>query len=183
MIICPSCHNEIPSDSIFCDQCGTHLKECPQCHQIVISNFCSKCGKPTFERKENNESVEIKNQNNNPQNDTKTAVDNKTNQETEIIITAPTLKLQHEGITLNISDGDILGRTTGAHVVALSGFRVISSKHAKIELKNKEWFITDLHSTNHTFLNGHIIDSDKPSQINDSDIITLANVDFNVIIK
>ena len=44
---CPTCGNEIPSNSKFCNNCGAKLnKVCPSCGSENESdaNYCFKCG-------------------------------------------------------------------------------------------------------------------------------------------
>ena len=47
---CPNCGNMAPEGSLFCNQCGTPLKQevqCPSCGEMIPANsvFCPKCGK------------------------------------------------------------------------------------------------------------------------------------------
>lgn len=44
---CPSCHNVVGPNDVFCSQCGTSLQSrCPQCQVSVLPNdrFCPQCG-------------------------------------------------------------------------------------------------------------------------------------------
>jgi pSer/pThr/pTyr-binding forkhead associated (FHA) protein len=75
-------------------------------------------------------------------------------------------------------DGDILGRATGPHVGRLGAFPVISSSHAKITRQGAGWFITDLKSTNGTYLNGARLEPNVPARIKQNDVLILANVTF-----
>lgn len=183
-MICPNetCKKEIPDNSVFCDQCGCRLRECPDCYAVLHTPFCSKCGKPTIERKwteptlaEEKNSVK------------KTSVDVANNTEdatqTLIITKAPTLKLQHDDLILDIKSGDVLGRTTGTHAGTLGDFKVISSRHAELRLNDNKWIITDLSSTNGTFINNQKLKPNSGYEINDGDLITLANVNFTAQIN
>ncbi len=44
MIQCPECRSMIPDDSAFCDQCGKELKWCPECGRPKRGAECPVCG-------------------------------------------------------------------------------------------------------------------------------------------
>ena len=44
MIQCPECRQMIPDDSAFCDQCGKELKWCPDCKRPKRGTECPVCG-------------------------------------------------------------------------------------------------------------------------------------------
>lgn len=44
MIQCPECRQMIPDDSAFCDQCGKELKWCPECKRPKRGTECPVCG-------------------------------------------------------------------------------------------------------------------------------------------
>lgn len=183
-MICPNemCKKEIPGDSVFCDQCGCQLRECPDCHAVLYKPFCSKCGTRTEERKWGGDSPETGNSNAD-----KSSINNADGMEdtsqTLIITKTPALKLQHDNLILDIKSGDILGRTTGAHVGALANFKVISSRHAELRLIDNKWIFTDLGSTNGSFLNNQKLDANTDYEIHDGDIVTLANISFMAQMK
>ena len=54
----------------------------------------------------------------------------------------------------------------------------ISRSHANIVTRGEQFFIVDTNSTNHTYVNGLMIQSNQESEIHDKDIIRLANEDF-----
>jgi hypothetical protein len=85
-----------------------------------------------------------------------------------------------DGWNIKISNGDILGRTNGPFTAQLGRYPVISSNHAKITFANNEWFITDLKSTNKTYINGTKLEPDIPTKIKQNDVVILANVTFTV---
>ena len=183
-MICPNemCKKEIPDDSVFCDQCGCQLRECPDCHAILHTPFCSKCGTPTVERKwmepatpteKNHAESSVVDMANNTENTPRTL----------IIAKTPTLKLQHDDLILDIKSGDVLGRTTGAHAGVLADCKVISSRHTEICLNDNKFFITDLGSTNGTYLNNQKLEPNSEYEIHDGDIVTLANISFTAHIN
>jgi hypothetical protein len=98
-----------------------------------------------------------------------------------VIVSFPSEKffLCHpDGWKLETADGDILGRTAGPHTGRLGVFPVISSNHAKITRQGGGWFITDLKSTNGTYLNGVRLEPNVPTRIKQDDVVILANVTF-----
>ena len=54
----------------------------------------------------------------------------------------------------------------------------ISRSHANIITRDGEYFVVDTNSTNHTFVNGEMIQSNVETKINHGDMIRLANEDF-----
>ena len=188
-MICPNkiCQKEIPNDSIFCDQCGVHLRQCTKCGSITLAKFCNECGGVVMDRKLSE--AEIGNQE--PKNEPALAAESSavTNEQTQasggtvIVETKSELKIVHPNFVIIPLSGDILGRTTGPHSNLLGQFPVISSKHAKVELLGDEWFIIDLHSSNKSYLNGKVITPDVPTKLTDGDNLVLANISFTVSIK
>ena len=186
-MICPSklCKAEILDDSLYCDQCGIKILKCSKCGAIGISKFCGKCGGMMSFTGDFSESLKPMQTNPNPQIAT-TAAQNKVLQPavagTQVIQLEPkekTLQLCNtNGIILNVKDGSILGRTTGEFVQQLGTIPVISSRHAQISKKDGKWFITDLHSTNKTYVNNVQLTPDVPTEIKENDVIILANVSF-----
>lgn len=186
-MICPSklCKAEILDDSLYCDQCGIKILKCSKCGSVGISKFCGKCGGMMSFTGDFSESLKPMQTNPNPQIAT-TAAQNQVLQPaaagTQVIQLEPkekTLQLCNtNGIILNVKDGSILGRTTGEFVQQLGTIPFISSRHAQISKKDGKWFITDLHSTNKTYVNNVQLTPDVPTEIKESDVIILANVSF-----
>jgi len=54
----------------------------------------------------------------------------------------------------------------------------ISRSHANIVSRNGEYYIIDTNSTNHTYVNGVMIQSNVEAQITDRTKITLGNEEF-----
>lgn len=185
-MICPNkiCQKEIPNDSVFCDQCGVHLRQCTKCGSITLAKFCTECGGVVIDRKitedTNLEQIGSKSE-------TIDFVQNEIKEQqsggTVIVESIPELKIIHPNFTITPESGDVLGRTTGPHATRLGQFPVISSKHGKVELLGNEWFFTDLHSSNKSYLNGSVISSEVPTKLTDGDNLVLANISFSVSIK
>lgn len=54
----------------------------------------------------------------------------------------------------------------------------ISRSHANIIIRDDKYYIVDTNSTNHTYVNGNMIQNNVEYEINDKDMIKLANEDF-----
>lgn len=59
----------------------------------------------------------------------------------------------------------------------------ISRSHANIHIEKGEYFIEDTNSTNHTYLNGMIINSNIKIKLNSGDALRFANEDFTFTIQ
>lgn len=157
---------EIPEDSCFCDQCGIQLLCCEKCNFIGTGKFCGSCGGSMSAVESPSAPT--------PLNPVSAAT---------VITTLPAgdiLFCHPDGWNIKISNGDVLGRANGPFTAQLGRYPVISSNHAKITLVNNEWFITDLKSTNKTYINGTKLEPDIPAKIKHNDVIILANVTFTV---
>ena len=60
----------------------------------------------------------------------------------------------------------------------ISDNTAISRSHADIVTVDNTYFIIDMNSTNHTFINGNMIQSGDQVQVNHGDILKLANEEF-----
>jgi hypothetical protein len=184
-------------DSCFCDQCGVQLLHCEKCGFVGTSKFCGKCGgnmsaiqpaiaqsttaqpqivQPSGEQLTLSPSPVV------PENKTtiapSTAIPGAT-----VIIQFPSEKISlchPEGWKLEIVNNEILGRVNGPHAAQLGRYPVISSTHAKVTQDNNTWFITDLNSTNKTYVNGVKLEPNVPAKIKQDDIVVLANITFTV---
>ena len=86
-----------------------------------------------------------------------------------------------DGWTMELADGDILGRVNGNHVDRLGGVAVLSGTHAKITRQQDGWYIADQKSLNKTWVNGKIAEPYVPVRIKQNDVVTLASQKFTVI--
>jgi hypothetical protein len=194
-MICPSklCKAEILEDSLYCDQCGIKILKCSKCGAVGISKFCGKCGGPmVFAGDFHNVLEESVRLNQQPmQSNTNSQTVQPVNQSqifqpvvagTQVIQLEPSEKqlqlCNSSGIILDVKDGSLLGRTSGDFVQQLGTIPVISSRHAQITKNDGKWFITDLHSTNKTYINNIQLMPDIPNEIKENDVIILANISF-----
>jgi len=169
---CPNkiCKQEIPDDSCFCDQCGVHLLRCDKCGFVGTGKFCGICGGSMSAIQP-------------PASSSTVSSPAAPSPKATVVVSLPAEKIflcHLEGWNIEIANGDILGRTNGPHAAALGKFPVISSNHAKVTRVNNEWFITDLNSTNKTFVNGVKLEPNIPVKIKQNDVVILANVTFTV---
>lgn len=76
----------------------------------------------------------------------------------------------------------VIGRTHGNYVDTLKNFKFISGKHAYITFSESNgWAITDLGSTNGTYVNDDRLNKDIPHSFKKGDIIDLGTMIFEVI--
>lgn len=64
----------------------------------------------------------------------------------------------------------------------ISDNQVISRSHANFITRDGEYFVVDTNSTNHTFLNGRLLQSNVETAISHGDIIRLANEEFDFML-
>jgi len=168
---CPNkiCKQQIPDDSCFCDQCGVHLLRCDKCGFVGMGKFCGSCGGSMS-------AIQVSETPAAPSPSVPSSA-------ATVIVSLPAEKIylcHLEGWNMEIADGNILGRTNGPHAAMLGKFPVVSSTHAKVTRENGAWFITDLNSTNKTYVNGAKLEPNVPAKIKQNDVVILANVTFTV---
>ena len=55
----------------------------------------------------------------------------------------------------------------------------ISRSHANIITSGDEYFVEDTNSTNHTYVNGKMINANEKIKLSSGDVVRLANEDFS----
>lgn len=83
----------------------------------------------------------------------------------------------NESIRIN-KESFIIGKERSFVDYFIADNSAISRSHAKISIKDNKYYITDTNSTNHTYLNGQMIQSSTDVEIRNGDKIRLANEDF-----
>jgi len=191
LLNCPNkiCKQEIPDDSCFCDQCGVQLLRCEKCGFIGTSKYCGSCGGTMTAIRPPDASPSSSSTPSTPVKEAPPAVPpsapapSSPSSPATVIVSLPSEKIllcHLDGWNMEIADGNVLGRTNGPHAAVLGKFPVISSNHAKVTKANNEWFITDLNSTNKTFVNGVKLEPNVPVKIKQNDVVILANITFTV---
>ncbi len=86
------------------------------------------------------------------------------------------LKLINSDIEIKIVDKLIIGRKSQLKPFLLDSD--LSREHFQLTIKNNQVFITDLHSTNHTYINGNVIEAGKEFLLKNEDKIKSGNQFF-----
>ena len=165
MIICPTCKEEIDNDSHFCDQCGQALLFCDRCGNVGVGRRCTKCGGLMVARS-NGPSM-------------------RGNQATRGG-GIPVLTLANDSLNIRIvgTNGAIIGRRTGPYSHFFEKFPYVSGTHAQLKYSvNTGWCIVDKHSSNGTKLNQRSLQPDVDMSLNNGDVLTIANINLQVIVR
>ena len=184
MIICPTCKEEIDDDSRYCDQCGQALLYCNQCGRVGVGRRCTYCGGlmvvPGKEAQQ-------------PQMESIASVGYATygsirpedsRQGTQGGM--PVLTLANDSLNIRIvaMNGAIIGRRKGPYTQFFEKQAYVSGIHAQLIFKPKTgWCVVDKHSSNGTKLNQRQIQPDVEMTLNNGDVLALANVNLQVIIR
>ena len=185
MIICPTCKEEIDDDSRYCDQCGQALLYCNQCGRVGVGRRCTYCGglmvapgndKQQATQMESVASVGYATYGSLRQDDSRPGGQGG----------MPVLTLANDSLNIRIvaMNGAIIGRRKGPYTQFFEKQAYVSGVHAQLFFKPETgWSVIDKHSSNGTKLNQHQIQPDVNMTLNNGDILTIANVNLQVIIR
>jgi pSer/pThr/pTyr-binding forkhead associated (FHA) protein len=98
----------------------------------------------------------------------------------------PVLTLANDSLNIRIvaMNGAIIGRRKGPYTQFFEKQAYVSGVHAQLFFKPETgWSVIDKHSSNGTKLNQHQIQPDVNMTLNNGDILTIANVNLQVIIR
>lgn len=165
---CQSCGFENPEQSKFCGECGSRIKiVCSSCGQPIDATmkFCTNCGQPLKPQKKEvaaqQKKVEKK-----PEDKTEKPPPTGSKPKVEELKPEPVEKTAPVVPYLVKKDGTktvlekekmVIGKGEDCDLVLTSPG--VSTRHAGIENKGDNWTITDLGSTNGTYVNGSAISS------------------------
>ena len=192
MIICPTCKEEIDGDSRFCDQCGQALLYCNQCGHVGIGRRCTRCGglmvapvdpnaRPANPAMSASLQADIT-LGTQPSN----SIAGPLVQERPASSGVPVLTLANDSLNIRIVgiNGAVIGRRKGPYTQFFEKHAYVSGVHAQLKYKaGSGWVITDKHSSNGTKVNQRVLQPDVDMALHNGDILTIANVNLQVIVR
>ena len=109
-----------------------------------------------------------------------------TGQSVSLLGAIPVLTLANDSLNIRLvaMNGAIIGRRKGPYTQFFEHQAYVSGVHAQLKYNpGTGWCIADKHSSNGTKLNQHVLQPDVDMTLNNGDILTLANVSLQVIIR
>lgn len=171
MILCPNCHNQELTGSLFCAECGTRL---------VVSEV------PTTQHIERNQTGSLIPQSRPP-------TSQGLSPSSSVAETVVSLHLIESGMILHLSGQTefTLGRVADGQPILpdvdLSPYEAyaqgVSRLHSALKLNNQRVFITDLGSSNGTRVNGQKIMPNVDYPLNHGDVVSLGKFKIQVLIR
>jgi hypothetical protein len=183
MIICPTCKEEIDNDSHFCDQCGQALLFCDRCGNVGVGRRCTHCGGLMVAQK-NAPGEGIPGMSESLKMEMATSGSMRGNQQQANGI--PVLTLANDSLNIRIVgiNGAIIGRRTGPYSHFFDKYPYVSGTHAQLKYSiNTGWCVVDKHSSNGTKLNQRSLQPDVDMSLSNGDVLTIANINLQVIVR
>lgn len=187
LVKCPKCQNVMPRGDAYCQQCGTKLTG------ILDKNIDKKYytndpfGDIEIDKnKDLDENLKKVDQHITQNFSEGTIVLSKDAKGTTVLGVSQLKKSccpflirckNNERVEINCNPFRI-GKDKNNNDYAVLDNNAVSRKHAKILTSDGRYYITDLNSTNHTYIDNHIIPSDINSELFNNTTIRLANEDF-----
>ena len=157
MKTCPFCTIPIDDDSFFCDQCGKELRICVSCGAFARAKFFAACRSTDI--------VSAKEYAGNPKK-------NEVSYNHCLILLESGVKL-----ALSADKGKyVIGRGSEDFSAVFGNDKFVSRTHAEIlfDAENQCWKITDLASTNGTFVNEKGVPSNTYIALKTGDSVRIA---------
>jgi len=98
----------------------------------------------------------------------------------------PVLTLANDSLNIRIVgiNGAVIGRRKGPYTQFFEKHAYVSGVHAQLKYKaGSGWMITDKHSSNGTKVNQRVLQPDVDMALHNGDILTIANVNLQVIVR
>lgn len=102
--------------------------------------------------------------------------------DTELLDSIPYLISNRSGVVDRIyinKERFRIGRMVGEVDYAISDNKTIGKAHAEIRKINGKYYLIDLNSKNHTYINGQMLQSSLEYELKDNDRVTFSNSDFS----
>lgn len=195
MIVCPFCKEEIDDGSHYCDQCGNQLLYCSKCGSVGMGRRCTHCGglMVTAEEieSENQQTVMSNVMSSQPVHHAPASDVTASRVMPEPVPLAegmvlPQLMLVNNQLNIRIQgvNGAIIGRRQGPYRHVFEQNRYVSGVHAQLFYnQGNGWCVMDKNSSNGTMLNNQRLHPEAGVKLKNGDILVLANVSLQVIIK
>lgn len=192
MIICPNCKEEIDNDSHYCDQCGQALLFCQQCGSVGLGRRCTRCGglmvAPGAQSSQGFTQAQAANM---QVTGGITSSHGSVSQATQpgggyAPEGIPMLTLANDSLNIRLVgiNGAVIGRRQGPYSQFFEKNPYVSGVHAQLRYKGSEgWCVADKHSSNGTRLNQRELQPDVEMLLHNGDILTIANVNLQVIVR
>lgn len=178
MIICPACREEIEDDSRYCDQCGQALLFCNQCGHVGLGRRCTHCGGLMVAP---GQQAEISA----PQSPL-VSPSVGMSQTGSAMGSMPAMMLVNDSLNIRFAamNGAIIGRRKGPYVKFFEQHAYVSGIHAQLKYKSSSgWYVVDKNSSNGTKVNQHSLQPEVEMILHNGDVLTVANVNLQVIIR
>jgi len=196
MKTCPFCNATIDDDSYFCDQCGKELKICFECGSFVRGKYCSGCRSTNIglanekAGKVSHDSLSKALTSAKGQSESNSKSASPADREKDSLS-----ELQQSGnkdcsltgvekqitMILKVAKGSYtIGRKTGEFLEQFCDDNYISRKHACLVFDTNEhcWRLSDLGSTNGTYVNGFRLTPETPVALKQGDMVRFAYINF-----
>lgn len=169
-ITCPGCGDRTPADSRFCEMCGVELLECVNCGAAGTDPFCGECGGPMVSRKIRRDNAA-----------TVQRSDDDSDAHTTGRRRSPRLQYRKGNISITPENNAVIGRKEGPYADALSTLDLISRRHARFILRDGQWYIDDLNSTNGCYVNDREVRPGTPARFDRGDVVDIGTYLFDVL--
>lgn len=191
IIICPTCKEEIDGDSHFCDQCGQALLYCNQCGHVGVGRRCTRCGglmiSPGGQAQNGNAlSASLQSDLSVATHQGNVSVAGPLVKERASSSGIPVLTLANDSLNIRIVgiNGAVIGRRKGPYTQFFEQHSYVSGVHAQLKYKaDMGWVIADKNSSNGTKLNQRPLQPDIDVSLHNGDILTIANINLQVIVR
>ena len=154
MIICPTCKEEIDNDSHFCDQSSNPAEGVPGMSESLKMEMATS-GSMRGNHQQDGNGI-------------------------------PVLTLANDSLNIRIVgiNGAIIGRRTGPYSHFFDKYPYVSGTHAQLKYSvSTGWCVVDKHSSNGTKLNQRSLQPDVDMSLSNGDVLTIANINLQVIVR